>query len=80
DKKGFIECMGYRKGGRIYVKCYTFPGRDELHRRGFSEPLYKIADIVEKGSGLVPEEHAQEYKELMQKVEEILRVCVVEVK
>jgi len=80
DKKGFIECMGYRKEGRIYIKCYAYPGRDELHRRGFSELSYKIADIVEKGSGLVPEEYAQEYKELMQKVEEILHVCVVEVK
>ena len=78
-EKGYTDCLGYRKGGKMYVKCYAFPGKDEILHSEIPQLLGKIYNIVEKGRGLVVGEQAQKYEELMRKVEEKLHVCVVEI-
>jgi len=77
ERKGFIDCMGYRKGGKMYVKCYICPGRDEFCHSEVSELLDELSNLTVWG--VVPEEQAQKYEELMRKLEKKLHVCVVEI-
>jgi len=79
-EKGYTDCIGYIKGGKMYVKCYMFPGKEEILRSEVPRLVGKMMELVKRGRGLAEEEIAHEFKYLMQKVEGELHVCVVEVK
>jgi len=75
-QKGFCDCVGYVKGGKMYVKCYEFPGKDELLRSDVPRLLGKLFNLAEKG---LTGKTADEYEDIMRKVESALRVCTVEI-
>ncbi|RLF35648.1 MAG: hypothetical protein DRN03_04905 [Thermoplasmata archaeon] len=79
-QKGYTECIGYIKGGKMYVKCFMLPEKEELLRSNIPRLVGRMMDLVKRGRGLLVEELARKFEYLMQKVEKGVHVCVVEVK